>query len=190
MKTLSDKQKKVLGSLSNKAFRCGCSGGLSYEDWRHEVTFHATGKESWRELTQAEYVPLCNAFRRILGLPPMADRTPKDDRQALLYALHDRMAHWECPAAYWAKIVRERFGRHHVTASTPFDTAVADFTARELLDLLRTLNNRLRKRSAKDSQALGIPPAVEVHTTPGTMPPPRLASHRGDILTPRPRHEN
>lgn len=185
MRPLSAKQKKVLGSLANQAFRRGCGGGLSYDEFRHETTANATGLQSWRDLGQEHYVPLCNAFRAMLGLPPMQDNTPRSTTEARLHTLRDRIRHWECPAAYWAKIIRERFGRMWVSEHTPLEVAVSDFSDTELKHLIMTLENRCREHNRKESAALGIPPAVEVHSTPATMPPPRLAAYRGDILTER-----
>lgn len=184
MKTLSKRQLQVLGSTSNKAHRHLCGCGLEelsgYEAWRHGFTFDVCGIDSWRQLEQKHYIPLLNAFRRVLGLPPVADRTPKNDEASMLWTIRDRAAHWELSTAYVAAIVRDKFNRPWATGEMTLEAMLAGLGYRELRDLLYTLEARGRARSKKEAAALGVPPPQEVHASRSTAPPTRLAAWRGD----------
>lgn len=184
MKTLSKRQLQVLGSTSNKAYRHLCGGGLrpgGYDEWRKGFTFDVTGRDSWRELDQTHYIPLLNALRAILGLPPVADRTPQSDEAALIWTLRDRAAHWEFSNAYIAAIVRDKFARPWATGEMTLERMLAGLSCRELNQLIWTIQRAGKKRSKKEAAALGLPDPQEVHTSRSTVPPPRLAAWRGDI---------
>lgn len=184
MKTLSKRQLQVLGSTSNKAHRHLCGCGLEepgdYEAWRHGFTFDVCGIDSWRQLEQKHYIPLLNAFRRVLGQPPVADRTPQNDEASLLWTIRDRAAHWELSSAYLAAIVRDKFARPWATAEMTLERILAGLSARDLRSFLYTIEARGRARAKKEAAALGVPPPQEVHASRSTVPPPRLAAWRGD----------
>ena len=189
MKTLSQKQLRVLGSLSTQAYRrlckVGATGGQSYEEWRHGYTaLICAGLDSWRALTQQHYIPLCNAFLGILGKAPMADNTPKDDAAALIHTIKDRVEHWEAPLAYVARIVANKTGRDWVQGKMPLETQLGGLDCQTLRQLLYTIERACRNRAKRECEAMGCPPPVEVHASRSTVPPKRLAQHRGDVPPP------
>ncbi len=192
MKKLSQKQLKVIGSLSHQAYKraqaTGTTGGLLYDEWRHQFTAdQCGGQHSWRLLEQRHYIPLCNAFLRVLGRPVMRDNTPKTDAAALIYTIKDRVQHWEAPLPYIARIVANRTGRPY-TPEADLDTMLAGLDAEPLRQLIYTIERACRNRAKREADALGLPAPVEVHASRSTMPPPRLAAHRGDVAaTPLPR---
>ncbi len=184
MKNLSHPQLAVLGQLSRKAYRhlqaVGCPVE-EYDVWRHEVTAEVCSASSWRELSQKDYVPLCNYFRSIIGLPQRPDNTPPTEEAAMLWTIRDRLAFWRAEPAYIAAIVQSKTGRRCHGGMT-WDEMMAGLTLRALRQLLYTFEARLRKRAEKKSDALGIPAPVEVHTSRSTVPPERLKDWRGDVL--------
>lgn len=186
MKHLSQAQLKVLGCLSRKAYnRLAEMGAVqeSYEEWRHSYTAQICGGlDSWRALSQRHYVPLCNAYRCILGKAPMPDNTPKDDAASLIWTIRDRARHWELPLAYIAAIVTDKTGRNWINGSMSLDHILAGLDATTLRHILYTLQARGRTRAQKDSNRLGLDPPHETHTSRSTMPPPRLAFWRGDTM--------
>lgn len=189
MKTLSQKQLRVLGSLSNQAYRrlcnMGAAGGQSYVEWRHGYTAQiCAGLDSWRTLTQQHYIPLCNAFLGILGKAPMTDNTPKTDVAALIYTIRERMSHWEAPKAYVTRIIANKTGRSWLTSSTPLDVQLSGLDCDTLRQLIYTLERACRNRVKRDSERLGVPVPPEVHASRSTVPPKRLAQQRGDIPPP------
>lgn len=185
MKTLSAKQLKVLGSLSNQAYRQLAGGGLvceSYNDWRRGFTFDIVGKDSWRACEQVDFIPLQNAFRAILGLPPKEDNTPQTPEQRLLWTILNRCEHWELNVAYVAEIVAKRFGRPWAVHCRTIEEMARGMEYKELLHLLYTIQARARKLVQKEAAAHGMEPPAEVHTSRSTIPPARLAEARGDIV--------
>lgn len=187
MKNLSAKQLKVLGSLSNQAYKravaTGTTGGLLYDEWRHQFTAdHCGGQHSWRLLQQRHFVPLCNAFLRMLGRQPMRDNTPQTDEAALIYTIKDRVQHWEAPLPYIARIVANRTGRPY-TPEADLDAMLAGLDASTLRQLICTIERACRNLTNRAAEALGLPAPVEVHASRSTMPPARLAAYRGDVAT-------
>lgn len=193
MKPLSLAQLRVLGCLSRKAYKRLADTGATaeaYEDWRHDFTAQVCGGiESWRALDQRHYVPLCNAYRSLLGKAPMADHTPVDDAAALIWTIRDRAAHWELPRAYVAAIVADMAARPWVKATMSLEQMLAGVDTSTLRHILYTLQARGRSRVQKDCDQLGLAPPRETHTSRSTMPPPRLAAWRGDIMA-RPAHSS
>lgn len=185
MKTLSLKQLQVLGSLSTKAYRQLADGGLvceDYNEWRKTFTFDIVGKDSWKACVQTDFVPLQNAFRAILGMKPKADRTPQTPEQSLQWTIEERVKHWELSAAYVGKIVAERFGRPWARDCRSVAQMMVGMDEETLKHLLWTIQDRARKLAKRESEALGIAPPIEVHSSRSTMPPSRLAAARGDTL--------
>ena len=191
MKTLSHKQLAQLGRESTQAYP-RVPGVGTYDSWRHEFTAQICGGiSSWRRLEQRHYIPLLNAFRAINGKAPLADRTPKDDAAALIWTLRDRIAFWELEPAYVAAIVRDKTARPWIRADMSLDTMLAGLDPTTLRQLLYTLQARARARAKKAAAATHTSPPQEVHISRSTIPPPRLADHRGDTLAappPRPCH--
>lgn len=187
MKNLSLKQLAQLGRESTQAYP-RVPGVGTYDAWRHEFTAQICGGiTSWRKLEQRHYIPLLNAFRAINGKAPLADRTPKDDAAALIWTLRDRIAFWELEPAYVAAIVRDKTARPWIRADMSLDTMLAGVDATTLRQLLYTLQARARARAKKAAAATHTSQPVEVHISRSTMPPPRLAEHRGDTFAP-PQH--
>ena len=191
MKSLSRIQLAQLGSISRRAwnhlqiigYKCG-----PYDEWRHEFTAdHCAGVSSWRSLSQADYIPLCNAFRALYGGKQQEDHTPTRE-EALIHTIKDRLQLWEAPRPYVAKIVADKTGRHWITPDTPLDQMLRGLSYDLLRQLLITLQKRLRKLAKREAEALGLPEAPETHTSRSTIPPARLAAARGDIdASPKPR---
>lgn len=186
MRSLSLAQLKVLGCLSRKAYGHLAGMGVvrvGYEEWRHSYTAQiCDGLDSWRMLDQRHYIPLCNAYRAILGKAPRADNTPKDEAAALIWTIRDRARHWELPLAYIAAIVADKTGRNWINGSMSLDHILAGLDATTLRHILYTLQARGRTRAQKDSNRLGLDPPNEIHTSRSTMPPARLAAWRGDLM--------
>ncbi len=188
MKHFSKAQLSVAGQLARKAHRhlqaVGCPLPL-FDEWRHEVTARICSASSWKDLVQTDYVPLCNYFRAIIGVPQHPDRTPKTDEEALMWTIRDRLTQWEASPAYIAAIVRDKTGLP-CHAKMSWDEMMAGLPAKTLLHLLYTFEARLRAKSNKSAAALGVPSPAEVHISRSTMPPARLAEWRGDEIANRP----
>ncbi len=185
MKPLTARQKQVLGSLSRRVYNLLASRGHVqelYDDWRHTFTADVTGRASWRALNQSHYVPLVNALRGILGLEPMADNTPADERASLAWTIKDRAAFWELNLAYVRAIVADKFHRPQAREAADWDALLSPLDGRQLKQLVFTIEARGRKRTAKSAAKHEVPAPVEVHTSRATMPPPRLAEVRGDVM--------
>ncbi len=187
MNSLSKKQLQVLGSLSNQAYQAcvaaGTTGGLSYDEWRHQSTAdQCGGQDSWRLLEQRHFIPLCNFFLKVIGKPPMKDRTPKTPEESMIETLKDRMRQWEAPMPYVARIVANKTGKQY-TPGASLEELLAGLDARTVWQLVITIERACRRRVARRSAELGIPAPVEVHASRSTMPPPRLAAWRGDVRT-------
>ncbi len=185
MRKLSAKQLKTLGCMSSKAFKLLLSMGAEdrpYDEWRHAVNNQITGRSSWKELVQGDYIPLLNAYRRILGLSAVADNTPRDAHAANTWMLVDRCRYWEIAPAYVAAIAAGKFKRPELKSARTLDDVCANLDARQVHDLYITVKARAKAKEKRDAAHLGIPPIAEVHTSPATMPPPRLAAARGDTL--------
>ena len=185
MKPLSKKQLAVLGQLSTKAYRHLVSVGYpleAYDTWRHELTAeHCNGISSWRSLNQLHFVPLCNALRAILGLPPREDHTPKTRKEALIETIRDRAQHWELNTGYISAITSKRFGVI-ILQGQSLESALIRLNEEELRQLIYTLEARGRAKTAKISRQFNLPIPAEIHQSASTMPPPRLAAWRGDRL--------
>jgi len=186
MKNLSAAQLKVLGCLSGKAYKRLVSVGAvqePYDEWRHAYTARiCEGIESWRALAQRHYIPLCNAYRSILGKAPMADNTPKNDAAALIWTIRNRARHWELPTAYLAAIIADKAGRPWLNGAMSLEQMLDGLDAATLRHILYTVQARGRARAKQDSDRLGIAPPVEIHTSRSTMPPAKLAAWRGDTM--------
>jgi len=186
MKHLSPAQLKALGSLTRKAHKHLVSIGAeqrTYDQWRHAYTAQTCeGIESWRTLEQRHYIPLCNACRRILGIPLQADNTPRDDASALKWTIRDRARHWELPPGYLAAIIADKTNRPWINSTMTLEQMLNGLNTTTLRHLLYTIQARGRKRAEKDSLRLGIAPPVETHSSRSTLPPAKLAAWRGDTL--------
>ncbi len=190
MKHFSRSQLAVAGQLATKAHHhlqaVGCPVA-DYDTWRHEVTAEICSATSWRDLVQTDYVPLCNYFRAIIGLPQHRDNTPQTEEEAMMWTIRDRLAHWEASPAYIAAIVQGKTGRA-CHAGMSWDEMMAGLPLCTLRHLLYTFEARLRAKSNKSAASFGIEAPAEVHISRSTMPPARLAEWRGDVLaTPAPR---
>lgn len=183
MEGLSGKQLKMLGSTSRRAYKFLVDRGLAsqdYEDWRRTFTAdHADGVSSWKGLKQVQFVPLVNAFKAVFGGRAMKDRTPRDKAEKLRWSILDRLAHWEAPRPYVAKIIRDKAGRPWITASTPYEAMIEGLEEDTLSGILYTLQDRLRKLTAR-SAPKGCP-VIESHRSRSTVPPDRLKKYRGDV---------
>ncbi len=185
MKKLSGKQLKVLGLMSTKAYKLLASMGAEsapYDEWRHDFTKEVTGRASWKELRQGDYIPLLNAYRRILGLPLVADKTPQDEKAANIWKLQDRCHYYEMSVAYVAAIAAGKFSTPALRQARTLDELCSGLDARQVFDLYITVKARGEAREKKEAARLGIPPSTAAHASPSTMPPPRLAAARGDTL--------
>ena len=180
-KPLTKKQLAVLGTMARKAWAVA-GGGEPFDEWRQGFTFDAVGRDSWHACGQGEYIPLLNALRRAQGLPPVPDRTPKDDEAKLLFQVKDRAEFYGFRPEYVAAIVRGKFGRPWVTGDMSLDRMCAGLTAHQLGQLRTTLRNRGEARKRKEAAAAGLPVPATVHASRSTMPPPRLAAHFGDEI--------
>lgn len=186
MKKLSLKQLRTLGKMAHAVHKLvGC--GMPFDEWRRACTSAVTGRDSWKELVQSDYIPLLNAFRRSLGMPPAPDRTPKDKHASLLWTLADRVQHWGLSPAYVAAIAADKFNRPELASERRLDAICAGLTDTEMHQLLYTVQRAARRSVARTAEKYNLPPACEIHTSPSTMPPPRLAEYRGDMLAAPPR---
>lgn len=185
MRKLSAKQLKTLGCMSSKAFKLLLSMGAEdrpYDEWRHAVNNQITGRSSWKELVQGDYIPLLNAYRRILGLSAVADNTPRDAHAANTWMLIDRCRFWEMSVAYVAAIAADKFSTPELRHARTLDEVCSRLDARQVFELYITVKARARARDKRETAHLGMPPSQEAHASPSTMPPPRLAAARGDTL--------
>ncbi len=183
-KPLSKRQKAVLSQLAARAWRLfGDSWGIpSAEDFRHSCVQRACSKPGLTACTQQDYVPLYNHLARLLGLRPIEDNTPHSPEEALIWTIRDRMRHWDIPAPYVAAIIHSKFS----IAYGNLDSLLARLPASSLRQLLYTLEARARSKAQRTSAQLGLDSPVEVHSSPSTLPPTRLAQWRGDILAKNP----
>ncbi len=185
MKTLSAKQLQVLGSLSRRAYKTLAARGHvqeMYEEWRRTFTADVTGRASWRALSQHDYIPLVNALRGIIGLPPVEDNTPADQKASLAWTVKDRAQFWELRLHYVQAIVADKFRIPQARTAKGWDDMLAMLDAWQLKQLVYTIEARGRKRSNKTAEALDIPAPAEMHFSRSTMPPARLAEYRGDTM--------
>ncbi len=194
MNTLSKKQLATLGQVSRRAYAHLQSVGYplnTYDAWRREFTAeHCGGRDSWRTLFQTDYIPLLNAFAALYGGRQKADNTPKTEEEKHLHNIKQLVQYWEIPAAYIAKLVRDKARRPWVKANMTLDAMLAGMPARMMWQILITLENRFSAKMKKESEALGIPNPPRVHISRATVPPRRLAEHRGDVIdlpAPKPR---
>lgn len=186
MKTrLSKKQLQVLGALSNRAYNallrqgCVCE---RYDDWRRSYTALVTGCTSWRALYQHDYIPLVNALRSLIGLRPVADHTPLNPASSLAWTIKDRCAFWELSIPYVATIVANKFHCPQALTATTWDDLLRLLDTAQLKQLIYTIEARGRARENKSAAQHNLPIPTELHASPATMPPPRLAKWRGDQL--------
>lgn len=185
MKTLSAKQLQVLGSLSRRAYKTLAARGHvqeMYEEWRRTFTADVTGRASWRALCQQDYIPLVNALRGIIGMPPVEDNTPADQKASLAWTVKDRAQFWELRLHYVQAIVADKFHLPQAGTAEGWDEMLAMLDTQQMKQLLYTIEARGRKRSNKSAEVLDIPAPTEMHTSRSTMPPARLAEYRGDRM--------
>ena len=181
MKKLSIKQLRTLGAMAHAAHKL-VGGGMPFEEWRRSCTSYVTGRDSWKELRQEDYIPLLNMFRQAQGLPPVPDRTPKDKHASLLWTLADRVQHWGLSLPYVAAIAADKFNRPELASERSLEAICAPLTDAEMYQLIYTVQRAARRAVARTAEKHNLPPVQEMHTSPSTMPPARLAEYRGDIL--------
>lgn len=190
MKGLSLKQKQVLGAMARRSWLLLTGSGAvdaPFDAWRHAFTKECCGVESWMEMGQKHYIPLLNGLRRVQGLPPVEDNTPQSKVESLVWTIRDCMRKWELRAAYVAAIVADKFARPHLRKVRCVDTLLAGLGVQELMQVIYTLERCGKRISERTSMELGLPMPKEIHASPATMPPPRLAAWRGDTLAEAPR---
>lgn len=190
MKGLSIKQKTTLAIMARQAYRQLESVGAAdepFDDWRHRISQEICGVASWQRMGQGHYIPLLNGLRRMLGLPPVPDRTPRDRTEALKHQLRDRMQQWELRVGYVASIVARKFGMPERKAERNLDALLHGLDEEQLLHLTYTIERAGRRIAQREAAAHDLPAPVEVHTSAASMPPARLAAWRGDVMAEPPR---
>lgn len=182
MKPLTKKQKAVIAQLAARAHKCLVAVGCPVDDlstWRREEQASVTGHASMQDMTQRDYVPLCNHFIAIGGGRQIKDNTYTEMDKAI-HRLRDIMARHELTSSYLWAIVKDQFP-HRVTGHNYQDLwglIQSKFKPEEIINLSYTLNNRGRARTTKiqhDHNLDGIP--TEPHADPTTIPPGGLADH-------------
>lgn len=180
-RNLSSKQITSLAVIAQKAWRQAgfALDFASVDDFRHATCFDATGKESFRKLEQADFVPAWNAFATLAGVPPRPDRTP-DAQAKAVRILEIHLHRHELTVGYVAALVRDKF---HITRGTSTTVAelCATLSASQVWQLVYTVNNRGRSKTRKVAATCGAGDVPEPHTAI-TMPPGGLAEHFGAVL--------
>ena len=120
-------------------------------------------------------------------MDPVPDRTPQDKHACLVWTLANRVQHWDLSPAYVAAIAADKFGRPELAGERSLDAICAVLSEAEMYQLIYTVQRAARRSVARTSEKFDLPAAHEVHTSPSTMPPPRLAEYRGDVLAAPPR---
>lgn len=151
MKKLSIKQLRTLGAMAHAAHKL-VGGGMPFEDWRHACTATVTGRDSWKELRQEDYIPLLNIFRQAQGLTPVPDRTPKDKHASLLWTLSDCVRRWGLPPAYVAAIAADKFNRPELASERSLEAICAPLTDAEMYQLLYTVQRAARRAAARTAE--------------------------------------
>lgn len=180
MNILSKKQKAVICQLAARAYNTvGASLGFdSIASFRHASVFDAAGKSGLTACDQLDYIPVYNYLAGMIGLAKKEDNTPKSAHERALWVLRDSMQRWEISESYAATIIMARLGLVALTQPTLAELATR-CSAEDLRQVNYTIINRGRSRMRKVTAAHNLPPVKEVHTSPATMPPGRLAGHLG-----------
>ena len=176
---LSKRQMAVICQLAGRAYKVlapALDPDMSLDDFRRAEVYQAVGKDSLRACDQRDYVRACNHFRHMIGMPPMADCTHRDDHARKAWCIQDAAARYELTPAYVAAIVRDKFG-----IDAPPYASVAELcgylTPDQLDQLLYTLTARGRRKVRQTSHDLDLPLPTEHHASPATLPPGGLADH-------------
>lgn len=178
---LTKKQISALAVIASQAWRqAGFS--LAYDcadDFRHAVCFDVTGKDSFRRLTQAEYVPVWNAFAAYAGKPLRPDRTP-DAHAVAVKVLERHMRRHELSVAYVAAVARDKF---NIAPAEPGELAAlcAGLAVSQVWQLVYTINTRGRAKTRKLARQIGMDETPPEPHESYTMPPGTLAAHMNAV---------
>lgn len=180
-RNLSSKQITSLAVIAQKAWRQAgfALDFASVDDFRHATCFDATGKESFRKLEQADFVPAWNAFATLAGVPPRPDRTP-DAQAKAVHILGIYLRRHELSITYVAALVRDKF-RVERGRTASLQELCATLSPSQVWQLIYTVNNRGRAKTRKVAAACGAGDVPEPHES-YTMPPAGLAEHFGAVL--------
>jgi len=150
MKLLSRRQKCVLIQAARRAYDHACRAAAEplppFDDWRHGICMEATGRPGLRVARNDDYRTLLAAFDTVRGEDGRAIKNlllAQTERRQLEAVLVDQMGMGGFKPAYAETISQARFKR-----------GVMDLDERQLLGIIMTVKERVRRQKEKREAAL------------------------------------
>lgn len=149
MKALTKKQLAVLAITARRAYDTLTAAGYScgeFQQWRRMQTRIHTGKFSWKECAQVDYIPLYNAFAVILSRPQKTERNHTEKERAIIWNIQNVARQSGMNNGYLARLIAGKTSRPWITAETDLDAMLAGINETTLRHILYTLQARARAK--------------------------------------------
>lgn len=149
MKPLTHKQLASLAIAARHAYDCLAADGTvrcDFAQWRRNLTRVHTGKFSWRNCTQSDYIPLYNAFAGILGRPTAVATTARTEKsKQLVWCIRTTASEAGINNAYLARLIGGKTSRPWISREMTVEEMCKGIAPTTLRHILYTLQARARK---------------------------------------------